>query len=150
RTASPPTTFSKARGYLRKSIGCWAPGERSSHERMWRCIWLLAALSGMSFAQAPLHPTVPAAAQPSAHFDAQAATDAWLATLPDTLRKRSDSYFEGTYWLILWDYLAVVAVSLALLRMGLSARMRDLAGGLVRPAFLQTVLYFAQFLLISS
>jgi hypothetical protein len=44
---------------------------------------------------------VPAAAQPSAHFDADAATEAYLAQIPASARSRSDAYFEGGYWLIL-------------------------------------------------
>ena len=94
---------------------------------MWRCLPLLIILTALAAAQAPQHPSVPAAAQASEHFDAKAATDAWLATLPPSFRARSDAYFEGTYWLILWDFLAAVAVSLVLLQSRLSARMRDLA-----------------------
>jgi hypothetical protein len=44
---------------------------------------------------------VPAAAQPSPDFNADAATDAYLAEMPATARARSDAYFEGGYWLIL-------------------------------------------------
>lgn len=114
---------------------------------MWRFLLLLLALTALAAAQAPQHPSVPAAAQPSARFDAKAATDAWLATLPPAFRARSDAYFEGTYRLALWDFLAAVAVSLVLLQSRLSARMRDLAERIARFAFLQTVLYWAQFLL---
>ena len=66
------------------------------------------------FAQPSRTPAVPLAAQPSAHFDAKAATDAWLATVTGTARARSDAYFEGGYWLILWDFLWSAAVLLLL------------------------------------
>ena len=101
-------------------------------------------------AQAPQHPTVPPAAQASAHFDARAATDAWLASLPPAFRTRSDAYFEGTYWLMLWDFLAGVAVCLALLQSRLSARMRDAAERVTRSGFVQTVLYWVQFTLVTA
>src|SRR3974377_983839 len=42
---------------------------------------------------------VPAAAQPSDHFDVNAATDAYLALMPASAKARSDAYFEGGYWL---------------------------------------------------
>jgi len=45
------------------------------------------------------------AAQPSEHFNADAATEAYLAQIPASARSRSDAYFEGGYWLILWDFL---------------------------------------------
>jgi hypothetical protein len=53
---------------------------------------------------------VPAAAQPSDHFDVEAATDAYLAEIPVNARAKSDAYFEGGYWLILWDFLYGVAL----------------------------------------
>ena len=48
---------------------------------------------------------VPLEAQPSDHFDAVAATNAYLAQIPAEARARSDAYFEGGYWLTLWDFL---------------------------------------------
>ena len=33
--------------------------------------------------------------------DVEAATQAYLATVPEAARLRSDAYFEGGYWLIL-------------------------------------------------
>src|ERR1700739_2220370 len=71
--------------------------------------------------------TVPPEAQPSDHFDPQAATDAYLAEIPAHARARSDAYFEGGYWLILWDFLYGVVVALLLLNLRWSAKMRDLA-----------------------
>jgi STE24 endopeptidase len=41
----------------------------------------------------------------SVHFDADAATAAYLATMTPAARARSDAYFEGGYWLMLWDFL---------------------------------------------
>ena len=42
------------------------------------------------------------AAQP---FDVKAAVDAYLASVPAAQRARSNAYFEGGYWLLLWDFL---------------------------------------------
>jgi STE24 endopeptidase len=117
---------------------------------MLRLLAPLLLLAWLVSAQAPPHPIVPAAAQASTAFDANTATDAWLSSLPPAFRTRSDAYFEGTYWLSLWDFLAAVAVCFALLETRLSARMRDLAGRLTRSRFLQTVLYWVQFALIDA
>jgi STE24 endopeptidase len=94
--------------------------------------------------------SVPAAAQPSASFDARVATDAWLATVPAAAKARSDAYFEGGYWLILWGFLVSAAVYLLLLATGWSARMRDLAERVTRFTPLRTALYWVQFLVVTS
>jgi STE24 endopeptidase len=85
------------------------------------------------------------AAQP---FDVKAAVDAYLARVPADQRARSDAYFEGGYWLLLWDFLSTVAVMWSLLRFRWSARMRDLAEHLSRFKPLQTALYWVQFVVV--
>lgn len=93
---------------------------------------------------------VPPAAQPSAHFDAVAATNAYLATLPPSAKARSDAYFEGGYWLILWDLLYGAAMMLLLLFTGWSARMRDVAERITRRGPLQTAIYWAQYAIVAA
>ncbi len=88
-----------------------------------------------------------AAAQP---FDVKAAVDAYLASVPVAQRARSDAYFEGGYWLLLWDFLSTVLVMWILLRFRWSARMRDLAERATRFKPLQTALYWVQFGLVVS
>ena len=68
---------------------------------------------------------VPAAAQATTNFDATAATNGYLAQIPADKTARSDAYFEGGYWMILWDFLYGVVVALLLLNLRWSARMRD-------------------------
>jgi STE24 endopeptidase len=92
---------------------------------------------------------IPPEAQPSDHFSAEAATDAYLAQIPAAARARSDAYFEGGYWLILWDFLLAVVVYWALLRFGWSARLRKFAERLTRVRVLQNFLYWIQFVLIT-
>jgi STE24 endopeptidase len=50
-----------------------------------------------------------------------------LATVPQEKRQKSDRYFEGGYWLLLWNFLVAVAISIFLLESGISARLRDFA-----------------------
>jgi STE24 endopeptidase len=93
---------------------------------------------------------VPAAAQPSDHFDVEAATDAYLAEIPTNARAKSDAYFEGGYWLILWDFLYGVALYILLLHFGWSAGMRNLAERVTRFKPLQTLIYWAEFLALTT
>lgn len=98
----------------------------------------------------PSAPVVPLAAQASGHFDVQAATDAWLATVPPDAKARSDAYFEGGYYLMVCDFLWLVGIMAFLLQTGLSARMRTLAERAVKIKPLQIWLYWIQFCTASS
>ncbi|HEX4065857.1 MAG TPA: M48 family metallopeptidase [Acidobacteriaceae bacterium] len=117
---------------------------------------LLAAMSlGAVHAQPVIQPTVditkvPPGAQPSDHFDPDAATEAYMAMIPPAAKARSDAYFEGGYWLILWDFLYASAIMLALLNLRWSAKMRDLAARITRFRWLQTLLYWGQYLVITT
>lgn len=103
-------------------------------------------------AQGPGSPpaAAPAPAPAGATFDALAATNAYLATVPASARARTDAYFEGGYWLQLWDFLLGAAVNILLLVSGVSRRMRELAERLVRFRPLQAFLYWVQYLLVTS
>ncbi len=93
--------------------------------------------------------TVPPEAQPSPHFSAEAATDAYLAQIPAEATARSNAYFEGGYWLILWDFLMGVIVYIVLLRFRWSAGMRDFAERLTRFKPLQTLIYWTEFSILT-
>jgi STE24 endopeptidase len=92
---------------------------------------------------------VPTAAQPSDHFDVNAATDAYMDLMPASAKARSDAYFEGGYWLILWDFLYGAVICLLLLNFRWSAGMRDLAETMTRRRGLQTFLYWVLYLLLT-
>jgi len=93
--------------------------------------------------------TVPPEAQPSPHFSAEAATDAYLAQIPAEATARSNAYFEGGYWLILWDFLMGVIIYIVLLRFRWSAAMRDFAERLTRFKPLQTLIYWTEFSILT-
>ena len=93
---------------------------------------------------------VPAEAQPSPHFDATAATNAYLAHIPADKTARSDAYFEGGYWLILWDFLYGVAIALLLLNLHWSARMRDISERVTRFKPVHTFVYWLQYLVLTT
>jgi len=98
----------------------------------------------------PANIPVPPAAQPSAHFDPQAATDAYLALIPPDAKARSDAYFEGGYWLLLWDLLYGVAIALIVLNLRWSSKMRDFAERITRFGPLRTIVYWIEYLLLIS
>jgi STE24 endopeptidase len=86
----------------------------------------------------------------AAGTDPATATRAWLDTVPADKRAKSDAYFEGGYWLILWNFLVDAAIAVLLLASGLSARMRDFAERRTRFKALQVVVYAIAYLLITT
>lgn len=88
------------------------------------------------------------AAAPAA-FDPDAATRAYLDTLQGAARDRSDAYFEGGYWLLLWGALVSVAASWVMLRFGWSAAWRSWAERVTKRRWLQPALYALPFAIVS-
>lgn len=118
----------------------------------------LAALAAVLFLATPAHAAEPEASpapavaasstsSAAASFDAERATEAWLAKIPPEKREKSDAYYEGGYWLTLWDFLFGAALALALLFSGLSARMRDVAA---KARIARVPAYFAMYLLVTT
>src|SRR5439155_14720097 len=109
----------------------------------------IASPNGVHAQQAPAPPPSAriSAENPNA-FDPGAATQAWLDTVPADKRAKSDAYFEGGYWLILWNFLLVAAISLFLLASRISARLRDFAERAARFKPLQVTLYAVPYLLL--
>jgi STE24 endopeptidase len=114
--------------------------------------------SGLASAQAgqqsssamPSVVEIPMGARPSANFDPEAATNAYLAQIPADAKARSDAYFEGGYWLMLWDFLYGAAVALVLLSLRWSAAMRSFAERVTRFKPVQTFGYWVQYLALTS
>jgi STE24 endopeptidase len=116
---------------------------------MIRLCGALLLLTVWASAAPPLAPQVPDPAKASAHFNAKAATDAWLSSMGSKEQAKSNAYFEGSYWLILWDFLYTVGVMALLLETKLSARIRDWTERLIRAKFLQWWLYWLGFSVVS-
>jgi len=75
--------------------------------------------------------------------DADAATQAYLDRLPSDVVARSNAYFEGGYWLQLWNLLLGLAIALILLAGRRAARMRDWAERVGRKPFLRDAIFGA-------
>ena len=82
--------------------------------------------------------------------DPATATRAWLDTVPADKRAKSDAYFEGGYWLILWNFLVNAAIAIFLLSSGISARLRDWAERHTRFKAMQVTHYAIAFLILNA
>ncbi len=94
-------------------------------------------------------PTPVAAPSIAPDADPATATRAWLDTVPADKRAKSDAYFEGGYWLILWKFLLAAAISIFLLASRISARLRDFAERKTRFKALQVILYAIPYILLT-
>lgn len=112
---------------------------------VWTVLCLLGAGTAARAAEAPA-----AAPQAGAAFDPEAATEAYLARVPPEARARSDAYFEGGYWLDLWNFLLGLGIAWLLLGTRISARMRDAVERWTRFRFLRAMLYAAGYFLLVS
>lgn len=82
--------------------------------------------------------------------EAQAATEAYLASVPAEARARSDAYFEGGYWMQLLSFLITSAWAVVLLRQGWSARIRDRAERLSRRPNVRVFAYWAMYTVLTA
>ena len=76
-------------------------------------------------------------------IDAHAATKAYLARLPADVVARSNAYFEGGYWLQLWNFIAGLAVAALLLMTRPSTAFRDWAAARLKRPLLRDAAYGA-------
>jgi STE24 endopeptidase len=77
--------------------------------------------------------------------DAEAATQAYMDRLPAAVVTRANDYFEGGYWLILWNFLLGLVVAVILLAGRRSRHLSDWAHRTVRRPFAGDGLYAAAY-----
>ena len=80
-------------------------------------------------------------------FDPYAATDVYLNTLTDEQKAKSDAYFEGGYWLLLWGVLYSLAVAWVFLSKGLSLKLKELAQKISKKTNLTNLIYIAFYMI---
>ena len=83
----------------------------------------------------------------STAFNVEQASRAYIDTLQGAELEKSNSYFEGGYWLILWAALVGVLVDLLILKSRFSARFRDWAERVTSRIWLQPALYALPYVL---
>jgi STE24 endopeptidase len=111
--------------------------------------FLAVAPSGLAQSASPSATAAPAPSI-APGTDPATATRAWLDTVPADKKASSDAYFEGGYWLILWNFLIQAAIAIFLLVSGISARLRDWAERRIRFKAMQVALYAIAFLIINA
>ena len=118
---------------------------------------LMWSLTGPPGAAAAASPSPPPASIPrgsgngiSGRLDPEAATRAFLASVPPEKKAKSDAYFEGGYWLHLWTSLYEIGVAGLFLALGWSARMRALAERISRRRPLQVFFYWTGYTVASA
>jgi len=116
------------------------------HRHIALCFLALIVLPGFFARAQGTDPVAPTSSAP--RFDVEAAVNAYLASVPADARACSDAYFEGGYWLILWDLLCGAAIALLLLSTRASSKIRDWAERCTRFKPLQTIAYWTVYWII--
>jgi STE24 endopeptidase len=110
-----------------------------------------APLCGQTSSPAEESPVaVEAMLAPTAAFDPGAATRQWLDSISADQKNKSDAYFEGGYWLTLWNFLASATIAFLLLTTRISARIRDFVEKITRSKTLQVIFYGVVFVLLTT
>ena len=84
----------------------------------------------------------------SAAFDVEQASRAYIDTLQGAELEKSNNYFQGGYWLILWGALVGILVDFLILQSRLSARFRDWAERVTSRKWLQPALYALPYIIV--
>jgi STE24 endopeptidase len=111
-------------------------------------IFILTFLSPVPAQEVSPSPASTAAVETTKSFDPTAATKAWLASVPADKRAKSDAYFEGGYWLLLWNFLVGAGIAIFLLASTFSAQLRDFTERLTGSKTLQVVVYAVGFIVV--
>jgi Zn-dependent protease with chaperone function len=117
--------------------------------------WLLFAFAFIFIFSRPVHaqssspaPSSSPALTETKAFDPATATRALLGTVPADQRAKSDAYFEGGYWLLLWNFLVGASISILLLASKTSARLRDFAERKTNSKTVQVAIYTVSYIII--
>jgi STE24 endopeptidase len=81
-------------------------------------------------------------------FDVNIATQKYLDTLTPEQKKSSDAYFEGGYWIQLWDFLLEIVIAWIFLSLGLSGWIKRIAEKTKRVD-IQNFIYVILYLLLA-
>ncbi len=82
------------------------------------------------------------------NFNVDAATQSYLNQLSDEQKASSDGYFEGGYWLQLWNLMYGFGIAFIFLRLGLSKQIRRISSK-AKGVNLQNLIYILLYLLLS-
>ena len=84
----------------------------------------------------------------SGSFDPVAETNKYIASLPAEAQAKSDAYFEGGYWLPLWNLVVSFVLMFVLFRTGVLTHLRDLAERITRFRYVQGMIFIVLYTLV--
>ena len=87
------------------------------------CLFVLLSFS-KSFTYATTSDTLTATAEKIGAFDINLATSEYLNILSPEQKTKSDSYFEGGYWIQLWDLIFEIIIAWIFISLGLILKMK--------------------------
>ncbi|HLP26950.1 MAG TPA: M48 family metallopeptidase [Acidobacteriota bacterium] len=82
-------------------------------------------------------------------FDPVAETEKIVAQLPADARAKSDAYFEGGYWITLWDVVVTLGLTALLYRLGIYTRLRTAAERVTRSRVVHGLVFLTLLVLVS-
>jgi STE24 endopeptidase len=83
----------------------------------------------------------------SEKFDPYSATQKYISTLSPLQKQKSDNYFEGGYWLLLWNIIYDVFIAWIFMSLGLSRWIKKIVTK-IKKVNLQNLIYVAFYLLL--
>lgn len=83
-------------------------------------------------------------------LETEAAIRTYLDTLQGEALERSNAYFEGGYWILLWGTLIAMLADWLILKFRWSARFRDRAERFTTKRWLQPAIYVVPYTLVST
>jgi len=81
-------------------------------------------------------------------FDPVAETEKIMAQLPAEARAKSDAYFEGGYWILLWDVLVTVGLTALLYRLGVYTKLRTIAERVTKSRVVHGIVFLVLLVLV--
>jgi len=78
------------------------------------------------------------------------ATEFYLSSVKQEQKDKAAAYFEGDYWLKLWNLLYLLGISWLLLGTKLSVKMKGLAEKLFKKKFLRDMAYVLQYIIATT
>jgi STE24 endopeptidase len=104
---------------------------------------------GISFAAADSIATVQKKDIVIKKFDYEAATQTYMNSIPQNDKANSDAYFEGGYWLILWNLIYDIVVVAIFYFAGIAAWLKKLVTKISKNNNIQNLLYVAIYSVIT-
>lgn len=111
--------------------------------------FLLIFALGFNMASAQVESKVPVLSDENIeHFDVNAATREYMDIITPEQKARSDAYFEGGYWIQLWDFILGIIIAWIFLSPGLSKFLMRIAS-MMKSVNYQNLIYIVLYIFLA-